>query len=79
MARALKGEVRLNHAVAAIAMTGDGVKVKAPDGQRFNGAQLEAVRQSAHGNTMRVFIEHSAPFSASACCRHVFNVGQAGA
>jgi hypothetical protein len=26
-----------------------------------------------------VFIEHSAPFSASACCRHVFNVGQAGA
>lgn len=85
MARALKGEVRLNHAVAAIAMTADGVEVKTLDGQRFRGryalsslpfsalrnidvspgftgAQLDAVRQSAHGNTMRVFIEHSAPF-----------------
>jgi monoamine oxidase len=28
----------------------------------FTGAQLDAVRQSAHGNTMRVFMEHSAPF-----------------
>jgi monoamine oxidase len=28
----------------------------------FVGAQLDAVRQSAHGNTMRVFMEHSSPF-----------------
>jgi monoamine oxidase len=28
----------------------------------FAGAQLDAVRQSAHGNTVRVFMEYSAPF-----------------
>ncbi len=85
MARALKGEVRLNQPVAAIDMTGDGVEVKTLDGQRFRGryavsslpfsalrnidvhpnfagAQLDAVRQSAHGNTLRVFMEYSSPF-----------------
>ena len=85
MARALKGGVRLNQAVAAIDMTGDGVEVKTLDGHRFRGryaisslpfsalrnvdiypnfagAQLDAVRQSAHGNTLRVFMEYSSPF-----------------
>jgi monoamine oxidase len=28
----------------------------------FAGAQLDAVRQSVHGNTVRVFMEYSAPF-----------------
>ncbi len=28
----------------------------------FSGAQLEAVHQSAHGNTVRVFMEYSTPF-----------------
>jgi len=85
MARALKGEVRLNQAVASVDMTRDGVEVKTLDGSRFRGryaisavpfsalrnvdvhpnfagAQLDAVRQSAHSNTMRVFMEYSSPF-----------------
>ncbi len=85
MARALKGEVRLEQPVASIDMTGDGVEVRTLDGSRyrgryaiaavpfsalrnvdvrpgFAGAQFDAVRHSAHGNTMRVFMEHSSPF-----------------
>ena len=37
----------------------------------FSGAQLDAVRQSAHGNTVRVFMEHSSPFWES-------DIGEAG-
>jgi monoamine oxidase len=37
----------------------------------FAGAQLDAVRQSAHGNTVRVFMEHGAPFWES-------DIGEAG-
>jgi monoamine oxidase len=37
----------------------------------FAGVQLDAVRQSAHGNTMRVFLEHSSPFWES-------DIGEAG-
>ena len=37
----------------------------------FGGAQLDVVRQSAHGNTLRVFMEHSAPFWES-------DIGEAG-
>lgn len=85
MARALKGEVRLNQAVAAIELADDGVVVRTLDGTRFRGRyaisavpfsalrnvhvspnfggpQLDAVRQGAHGNTLRVFLRHSAPF-----------------
>ena len=85
MANALKGEVRLRHAVASIDMAGGGVEVRTVDGSRyvsryaistvpfaslrnvdvypnFAGAQLDAVRQSAHSNTVRVFMEFSTPF-----------------
>ena len=94
MARALKGGVRLNEAVAAIDMTGSGVEVKTLGGLRYRGkyaiaavpfsalrnvdvhpnfvaAQLDAVRQSTHGNTVRVFMAHSAPFWES-------DIGEAG-
>lgn len=94
MARALKGKVRLQQAVAAIDMSGDGVEVRTLDGSRyrarhaiaavpfaalkhidvypnFTGAQLDAVRQSVHGNTVRVFMEYSQPFWES-------DIGEAG-
>ena len=94
MAKALKGEVRLNEAVASIDMAGRGVEVKTQDGRRyrgryaisalpfsalrnvdvypnFTGAQFDAVRQSAHGNTLRVFMEYTSPFWES-------DIGEAG-
>ncbi len=94
MARALKGEVRLDQAVASVDMAGDGVTVTTIDGNRyrgryaiaalpfsalrnidvypdFSGTQLDVVRRSAHGNTLRVFMEHSAPFWES-------DIGEAG-
>lgn len=94
MARALKGEVRLNKIVASIDMTGERVEARTADGHRyrakyaisavpfsamrnidvypnFTGAQFDAVRQSAHGNTVRVFMEYSAPFWES-------DIGEAG-
>ncbi|HPF26514.1 MAG TPA: FAD-dependent oxidoreductase [Steroidobacteraceae bacterium] len=37
----------------------------------FSGAQLDVVHRSAHGNTLRVFMEHSAPFWES-------DIGEAG-
>ncbi len=95
MARALKGKVQLQQAVAAIDMTGDdGVEVRTLCGRRyrarhaiaavpfaalkhidvypnFTGVQLDAVRQSVHGNTVRVFMEYSQPFWES-------DIGEAG-
>lgn len=94
MARALKGEVRLNRAVASIDMSGGNVEVRTLDGSRysakyaiaavpfsalrnvdvypnFTGAQFDMVRNSAHGNTVRVFMEYSTPFWES-------DIGEAG-
>ncbi len=85
MARALKGGVRLNQAVASIKMDGSGVEVRTQNGLRYRGryaisampfsalrnvdvypdfigGQRDAIRQSTHGNTVRVFMEHTSPF-----------------